>query len=351
MSDPNDSTSTDDGIPLSLTFLEFCAKVRKDDPSILPEVGKPVKIRSIYEREGIELSDALLENKSVTYLELETEDYTKKSAEAMVKYLRTSECLQRISWHVIAYPRDELLKQHEEMFCCFLPAFQESSLLKELNMRFPLTGGPSYLALEIMLTHTQSLLSLSLSCPTALGDIAVAAACSGLKNNSTLRELTLKVPRDAANVSPILTSLCDHPFLERLRLCGDAMDLTELETVLLSDNSQITELDMHSLGHPPIMGLTRVMRALARYPPLTKLGIRDVRLDRDELRLLQMAWCNIPSLQSLDLANSKLGSAGLAELAPAFYESARHIIERFERYGVRYNTSGHSSQQQDRDHP
>jgi hypothetical protein len=37
MSDPNSSTSTGDGVSLSSTFLEFCAKVRKDDPSILPK--------------------------------------------------------------------------------------------------------------------------------------------------------------------------------------------------------------------------------------------------------------------------------------------------------------------------
>jgi hypothetical protein len=80
MSDPNGSTSTGACAPLSSTFLEFCAKVRKDDPSILPEPGKPSKIRPLCERAGIELSNALLENKSVTYLELETENCTKRFA-------------------------------------------------------------------------------------------------------------------------------------------------------------------------------------------------------------------------------------------------------------------------------
>jgi hypothetical protein len=97
------------------------------------------------------------------------------------------------------------------------------------------------------------------------------------------------------------------------------MDLAGLETVLRSDNSKITELELHRLGQPPIMGLTRVLRALARHPPLTKLGICDGNLGRDEVRLLQMAVCDIPSLQSLDLANSYLGSARLVELAPALY--------------------------------
>jgi hypothetical protein len=154
------------------------------------------------------------------------------------------------------------LKQHEEMFCCFLPKFQESTSLKELHIKFPLTGGPSNLALESMLTHTQSLLSLSLtSACVSLEDRAVAAASSGLRKNTTLRELTLECKQDTKNVSPILTTLRDHPLLQRLRLCGDAMNLTGLETVLLSDNSKITELDLHRLGHPPIIGLTRVLRA------------------------------------------------------------------------------------------
>jgi hypothetical protein len=69
----------------------------------------------------------------------------------------------------------------------------------------------------------------------------VAAARSGLKKNTTLRELTL----ECSWVSPILASLHDHPLLRRLCLHGHVVDLTGLETVLLSDNSKITELDIH----------------------------------------------------------------------------------------------------------
>jgi hypothetical protein len=88
----------DDGrATLSPSFLEFCAKVRKNDPSILPELGKPFKIRQLSEREYMELADAILENNSVTYLELEKD--TKRSAEAMAKYMRTSKRLKRIQWN------------------------------------------------------------------------------------------------------------------------------------------------------------------------------------------------------------------------------------------------------------
>jgi hypothetical protein len=178
MSDLNDSTSqatsTGDGVSLSSTFLEFCFKVRNSDPSVLPEPGKPFKIRYLSERAGLELADALLENNSVTYLELDTAKYTKRSAVAMAKYVRTSKRLQRIRWGRYARTHEE----REEMFCCFLPAFQESTSLKKLDMELPTIGGPSNLALENMLTHTQSLRSLSLICPAGLpGEgIAVAAA-------------------------------------------------------------------------------------------------------------------------------------------------------------------------------
>jgi hypothetical protein len=83
----NNSTSTDDGAPLSPEFLEFCTKVRNSDTSILPEPGKPfTTVRPLSEKEGIELAAALTENTNVTYLILNTGEYTKSYAEAMAKY-------------------------------------------------------------------------------------------------------------------------------------------------------------------------------------------------------------------------------------------------------------------------
>jgi hypothetical protein len=145
----------------------------------LPELGKPFKIRHLSEKEDMELADALLENTSVTYLELETKKYTKIYGEAMAEYIRTSNHLQRIYWprRFTTYGRE--MWHHEEMWYCFLFAFQESTSLKELQIDLPLIGGPSNLALENMLAHTQSLRSLSLICPTE--DIDVAAVSSGLK--------------------------------------------------------------------------------------------------------------------------------------------------------------------------
>jgi hypothetical protein len=89
----------------SSTHADFYGKVRNDDPSILPEAGKPFNFRRMDEGEGIELFDALLENKSVTYLEVQTaiQMYTKRTAEVMAKYLRTSKCFDYQSSLKICY--------------------------------------------------------------------------------------------------------------------------------------------------------------------------------------------------------------------------------------------------------
>ncbi len=152
MSDPYESTSTGDGVPFSSTFLEFCAKVRNSDPSILPGLGEPSRIGQpsnnnlhLSDREHMELADALLGNTNVTYIELETGKYTKVYAEAITKYVRTSKQLQRIRWLGTFFRMNDraLLQQREEMLCCFLPAFQESMSVKESEMNCPLIGGLS----------------------------------------------------------------------------------------------------------------------------------------------------------------------------------------------------------------
>jgi hypothetical protein len=210
-------------------------------------------------------NSTMLENNSVTYLLLwTTEKYTKSSAEAMARYMRTSKRLQRIRWKQIRTTDDRALQQREEMVCCFHAVIHESTSLKELDIDSPREGdGPSNLALENMLAHTQSLQSLRLRGPDGP---AVTAARSGLKKNTTLLELTLTFPRDTT-ISPILTSVHDHPLLRRLCLRGYGVDLTGLKTLSLSDASKIKELDIHNfVGGPAILGWPHVLQALARLP-------------------------------------------------------------------------------------
>jgi Ran GTPase-activating protein (RanGAP) involved in mRNA processing and transport len=342
MSVSNDSTvlsTVDDGRALlSSAFLEFCAKVRTSDASILPELGKPFSIRRLGEREGregVQFADALLKNTNVTYLELRTFKYTNICAEALAKYIRTSKRLERIDWNgEVASGEDEQeLRHSEEIICCILPALQETTSLKKLDINFPLYDVSTNLALENMLTHTQSLRSLRL-CISPRLSTSLAAASSGLKKNTTLRELTLKFKRGA--ISPIFTSLREHPLLRRLCVRGCGMDLTGLETLLLSENSKITELDIDKSSEGwPMIGLTSVLQALAHRPTLTKLALRRVCLLRDEARLLCMALRIFPSLQSLVLNDGTLGSAGLTELAPALYHntSIKVLDMSCNRYG------------------
>jgi hypothetical protein len=125
MSDPNDddSTSTGNGVSLSSEFLEFTVKVRNNDPSVLPDPGQPFRISHLSEREGIELTDALLENTRITYLDLTTGHYTKSSAEAMAKYVRTSKHLQHFRWNHQNWTIYDRVLQ-EEMPCCLLTAIE-----------------------------------------------------------------------------------------------------------------------------------------------------------------------------------------------------------------------------------
>jgi Ran GTPase-activating protein (RanGAP) involved in mRNA processing and transport len=237
----------------------------------------------------------------------------------MAKYVRSSKCLQRISWN-----SEESGGYESEENLCLLLAMQESTSLKKLHINFPLIGPgvPSNQAFENLLTHTQGLESLTLYCSEygrGRKDIAEAAVSSGLKKNATLRELTLvrEHPSDAKTSSLIWNSLCNHPLLQRLCLQGQAVDLTGLETLVLSDTSKITELEIDDIHE----GLTPVLLALARHRTLTKLGLSCCALGCDEAKLLQLALFIIPSLQSLDLGSNNLGSAGLVELAPALYRN------------------------------
>jgi hypothetical protein len=90
----------------------------------------------------------------------------------------------------------------------------------------------------------------------------VAAATSRLKKNTTLRELTLHFSPGGTTISPILTSLRYHPLLQRLSLRGYVTDLTGLETVLLSDNSKIKELEINGSPIIAAVPLYRIFQLL-----------------------------------------------------------------------------------------
>jgi hypothetical protein len=132
----------------------------------------------------------------------------------MAKYVGTSKRLQCLGFWITE------VRDQEEMLCCFLPAIQESTSLKELRMELPCGSGTSNLGLDNILAHTQSLQSLSLWASGQLEDLALAAARSGLKKNTSLRELKVELLQGATTFSSRFTSLHDHPHLRRLCLWG-----------------------------------------------------------------------------------------------------------------------------------
>jgi hypothetical protein len=243
--------------------------------------------------------------------------------------VRTSKHLKHIHLNGDSAKLYQEWRSREELLSCLLPAIQESTLLRGLHVELPYRGGPSDLALENMLTHTQILRSLTLRIPLRYTD--GAAVQSGLKKNTTLRELTLELPRGAATVSPILTTLRDHPLLRKPCLSGYVVDLTALETVLLSDTSKITEVDIHRLDRSlPMTVFQRALRALAQRPMLTKLGLCRCPLGCDEARLLQTILCSTPSGSCSNIHFSgerRIGGTCTSVVPQHVDQSARYIRE------------------------
>jgi hypothetical protein len=67
------------------------------------------------------------------------------------------------------------------------------------------------------------------------------------------------------------------------------VDLNGFESVWPSENSNMAELEFRMLfGGPPMIGLTRVLRALVRRPTLTKLILGGVFRGRDDAREVGM---------------------------------------------------------------
>jgi hypothetical protein len=119
----------------------------------------------------------------------------------MAKYVRTSKRLQRIRWIENLMTGDRELRQREDMLFCFLPALQESTSLKVLYINFPLIGGPFIQAMEKMLTHTQSLQSLCLSCAGGRLQVSRRLGCgysldwTEKEHHSTRAHTVISAPR------------------------------------------------------------------------------------------------------------------------------------------------------------
>jgi Ran GTPase-activating protein (RanGAP) involved in mRNA processing and transport len=119
-----------------------------------------------------------------------------------------------------------------------------------------------------------------------------------------------------------LAALQHHPALEKICFSVTLYDaylpsLSGLEVLLRSQDLKVKELVLRKVDTRTV-GLYPVLQELGRNTTVTKLAIRCSRVNVQQLTavLRQNAV-----LQSLDLDSSALGSAGLAEIAPALYRN------------------------------
>jgi Ran GTPase-activating protein (RanGAP) involved in mRNA processing and transport len=322
---------------ISSTFLDFCTKLRDDDPTVLPSADMPFRIRcGLSETEHIGLSDALLESRAVKRLELEVLGFTERSAKAIGKYLRSSKHLVSVSFKDGWVPTHllddfaELRRRQPLVLSILLRALRESTSLKELTIKY-IDLGRASLDLQDLLIHTQSLQKLDLS--AGLNPEETAHVQLGLTMNSTLVDLTLyRGGPGTQTVTPILKSLHNHPFLQSLRLEECAEEPTGIDTLLLSDKSKITQVIINLVGDsywdgPARLTPTGTWQALGRKTQLTKLDMSHCHLTRYCMRQLRHVLRKNQNLQSLGLAQNNIGSACLAEMAPALYRKDVSIKE------------------------
>jgi Ran GTPase-activating protein (RanGAP) involved in mRNA processing and transport len=299
---------------VSSTFLECCARLRADDPTVLPRPGAPFMInRRLSERESTELTKSLLKNTNIQSLALNVDHYTIASAETMGEYLRASKHLRQVRLEGRPFP-DAKINRHKHVFSILLRALQESTSLTELSIHNLEVGMLSNKALETFLIGTQSLQKLHLlSTHRALDREEIAALQSALTKSNTLQALSL-AGWPASILSSILISLHGHPRLQTLHLNGCAEELTGLDT--LFNHSKITELLISGNGRTPI-GLSAVLHELGQKTTLTRLSVTNCSLSRSHMGQLATLLRHNQSLESLVLQSGFLRTADLAEIAPS----------------------------------
>jgi Ran GTPase-activating protein (RanGAP) involved in mRNA processing and transport len=319
----------------SSDFLTFCAKLRDDDPTVLPSADSPFKIRSgLTETQYIELSAALLESSAVKHLELDAFALTEGSATAIGKYLRTSKRLVSVSLGEGWAPehsfedRSAWWRNQDTVLTIILRSLQESKSLEELSIKNRQLGCASH-ELETFLIRTKSLRKLVVS--TSLLPKEWARVQLGLSMNTTIVELALidnalyDDGQWAYNVAPIPKGLHNHPSLQTLRLEECREELTGIENLLTSGKSKITQVIISFQGNcflePAVRLSQSTLLALTRYARLTKLHISNCELSRDCMRQLCNVLRSNPNLQSLGLSRTRLLNTCLMEFAPALYHN------------------------------
>jgi Ran GTPase-activating protein (RanGAP) involved in mRNA processing and transport len=143
---------------------------------------------------------------------------------------------------------------------------------------------------------------------------------SGVTKNTTLRELTLK-SWSGTSLTAILTSLRDHPLLQKLSLVDCVEERIGLDILLHNGKSKITDLTFDKtragfVEDPADFG--GVLQTLGRNTTLTKLSFISCRLyGHDQASHLEMVLRRNQGLQNLDLRFCSIGGERFAQIASA----------------------------------
>jgi hypothetical protein len=194
---------------VSLAVRDFCAKLRANDPRILPPRDEPFEIYSYHPEAGrIEIARALGENTSVKRILLDVDDRSERFVEVLASYLRSSKHLQSV--HLTGPPEDRFFlyldagtaaqksRTRQQNISVLFRALYWSTSVMELimdDLNLGLSDSPTlHWAFHKYLAFTMSLavtLEIRATNGQAFGPEQVFAVCSGFAKNTTLREITL----------------------------------------------------------------------------------------------------------------------------------------------------------------
>jgi Ran GTPase-activating protein (RanGAP) involved in mRNA processing and transport len=318
----SDDDDGDEPSWISSTARELCNQLRVNDGRVLendPEYNSvfvPFKYSGEYsEDERIAVFQALKENTSVKCIRLAPHKFTKRSAKAAAKYLKSSKTLQTLHLDDSPYQNPH---ERREMISILFRALSRNTSVTKLIINFDVVRF-GCVAFQELLTNTQTLQTLSVVRRYdyrygELNEVDIAAITSGFANNTTLRDLEFQGWRET-ELAPVLTALQEHPALQKIYLNES---LSGLEVLLRSQDSKVKELVLEGI-HRSTVGFHAVMRELGRNTRLTNLVLCSCLLKRKDVQQLKSMLRRNTALEFLDLKSICLMSAGLTELAPVLY--------------------------------
>jgi hypothetical protein len=310
---------------ISSAVRELCNQLRANAPRVMTYSSTFVPSNSFCgcsEAECIEVFQALKDNTSVKRIRFSMpfdRHYTERSALVTEEYVESSKTLQTLD---LSYGRHPYSEEGHEMISVVLRALSRNSSVTKVSIDTSVVKFASVAFEELLAqTHTLQKLQLFGSLIEEFDEVQTAAIASGFANNTTLRDVEFQSWR-VAGLTPVLTALQRHPALQKIHFSVKSMDcllsLSGLEVLLRSQDSKVKELILEQVNARTV-GLQRVLQELARNTTVTNLAIRNSVLSRKDVQQLTAVLRQNRALQYLDLTSSALGSAGLAEIAPALY--------------------------------